>query len=72
MIQVVALLELHELGKVRQLLPRRLGGATDRSYRRQEGYVGVGAKLKRIRDQLAARGAAIDLPRPPVRRGEGH
>jgi 1,2-phenylacetyl-CoA epoxidase PaaB subunit len=49
-----------------------LGGATDRSYRRQEGYVGVGAKLKRVRDQLAAAGAAIGRPRPPDRRGESH
>ena len=46
-----------------------LGGATDRSYRRQEG---VGAKLKRVRDQLAAQGVAIGLPRPPDRRGEAH
>ena len=45
-----------------------LGGLTDRSYRRQEGYVGVGAKLKRVRDALAARGAVIDRPRPPSRR----
>jgi 1,2-phenylacetyl-CoA epoxidase PaaB subunit len=41
-----------------------LGGLTDRAYRRQEGYVGVGAKLKRIRDEMARRGLVIDRPRP--------
>ena len=42
----------------------QLGGVTDRAYRRQEGYVGVGQKLKRVRDELAGRGLAIDRPRP--------
>ncbi len=45
-----------------------MGGVTDRSYRRQEGYVGVGAKLRRIREQLAERGMVIDRPRPPTGR----
>jgi 1,2-phenylacetyl-CoA epoxidase PaaB subunit len=43
-----------------------LGGVTDRSYRRQDGYVGVGAKLKRVRDRMAAQGRVIDRPRPPA------
>ena len=47
----------------------QLGGVTDRSYRRQEGYVGVGAKLKRVREALATRGLAIGGHRPPARRG---
>jgi 1,2-phenylacetyl-CoA epoxidase PaaB subunit len=51
--------------------PTGIGGVVDRSYRRQDGYVGVGAKLKRVREQLAARGVVIDRPRPAVRgRGE--
>jgi ring-1,2-phenylacetyl-CoA epoxidase subunit PaaB len=46
--------------------PETLGGVTDKSYRRQEGYVGVGAKLKRITKQLA--GSRIDRPRPDGKR----
>ena len=42
-----------------------LGGVTDRSYRRQEAYVGVGGKLKRVAASLASRGLRIDRPRPP-------
>ncbi len=42
----------------------QLGGVTDRAYRRQEGYIGVGRKLKRVRDELAKRGMSIDRPRP--------
>ncbi len=45
-----------------------IGGVTDRSYRRQEAYAGVGAKLKRIQAEMARRGVVIDRPRPPVRR----
>jgi 1,2-phenylacetyl-CoA epoxidase PaaB subunit len=41
-----------------------LGGVTDRSYRRQEGYVGVGAQMKRVQRQLAARGLAVRGPTP--------
>jgi 1,2-phenylacetyl-CoA epoxidase PaaB subunit len=44
-----------------------LGGATDHSYRRQDGYVGVGAKLRRVRQAMAKRGLVIDRPRPPAR-----
>jgi ring-1,2-phenylacetyl-CoA epoxidase subunit PaaB len=46
--------------------PETLGGVTDKSYRRQEGYVGVGAKLKRVTKQLA--GSRIDRPRPEAKR----
>ncbi|HYU57530.1 MAG TPA: hypothetical protein VEO00_05715 [Actinomycetota bacterium] len=44
-----------------------LGGVTDRSYRRQDGYVGVGAKLKRVREEMRRRGVVVDRPRPPGR-----
>jgi 1,2-phenylacetyl-CoA epoxidase PaaB subunit len=42
-----------------------LGGVTDRSYRRQEAYAGVGARLRRVARATRERGAAIDRPRPP-------
>jgi 1,2-phenylacetyl-CoA epoxidase PaaB subunit len=42
-----------------------IGGVTDRSYRRQEAYAGVGGKLKRVSREMAARGLSIDRPRPP-------
>jgi 1,2-phenylacetyl-CoA epoxidase PaaB subunit len=41
-----------------------LGGVTDHSYRRQEAYAGVGAKLKRVAEEMASRGLRIDRPRP--------
>jgi 1,2-phenylacetyl-CoA epoxidase PaaB subunit len=44
--------------------PTGIGGITDRSYRRQDGYVGVGAKLRRVQQEMAARGVLIDRPRP--------
>jgi hypothetical protein len=47
-----------------------LGGVTDRSYRRQEAYAGVGAKLKRVQAEMMERGLRIDLPRPPVKRSQ--
>ncbi|MDP9340898.1 MAG: hypothetical protein M3Q23_02070 [Actinomycetota bacterium] len=46
-----------------------LGGVTDRSYRRQEAYTGVGAKLKRIQAEMARRGVVVEAPRP-VRRSQ--
>jgi 1,2-phenylacetyl-CoA epoxidase PaaB subunit len=49
--------------------PDLIGGVTDRSYRRQEAYAGVGAKHKRISKVMAERGLAIDRPRPPIGRG---
>jgi ring-1,2-phenylacetyl-CoA epoxidase subunit PaaB len=45
-----------------------LGGVTDRSYRRQDAYAGVGAKLKRVAEATAERGLRIDRPRPPAHR----
>src|SRR5437867_9420661 len=33
-----------------------LGGVTDRSYRRQDAYVGVGARHKRVGKKIAAEG----------------
>jgi 1,2-phenylacetyl-CoA epoxidase PaaB subunit len=45
-----------------------LGGLTDRSYRRQEAYAGVGARLRRVSEQIAERGGSIDRPRPPDQR----
>jgi 1,2-phenylacetyl-CoA epoxidase PaaB subunit len=56
--------ELH-VGSYR---PELLGGMTDRSYRRQEAYAGVGAKHKRVGKRMAERGLVIDRPRPPVGR----
>jgi 1,2-phenylacetyl-CoA epoxidase PaaB subunit len=49
-----------------------LGGVTDRSYRRQEAYAGVGARLRRVAKQMADRGLAIDRPRPPDQRTRAH
>jgi ring-1,2-phenylacetyl-CoA epoxidase subunit PaaB len=44
--------------------PSTLGGVTDKTYRKAEGYPGVGAKLKRVREELAERGVAIEGVRP--------
>ncbi len=44
--------------------PTGIGGIVDRSYRRQDGYVGVGAKLRRVHQHMAERGLVIDRPRP--------
>ncbi|HEX2029838.1 MAG TPA: hypothetical protein VHL78_00350 [Actinomycetota bacterium] len=44
--------------------PTGIGGIVDRAYRRQDGYVGVGAKLRRVQEQMAERGLVIDRPRP--------
>ena len=45
-----------------------LGGVSDRSYRRQEAYAGVGARQKKVARDMAERGLAIDRPRPPAHR----
>lgn len=47
--------------------PETLGGVTDKSYRRQDGYVGVGGKHKRVSEELRARGLVVDAPRPSAR-----
>lgn len=44
--------------------PETMGGVGDRSYRRQDGYVGTGARHKRVSEDLRARGLVIDAPRP--------
>jgi 1,2-phenylacetyl-CoA epoxidase PaaB subunit len=50
-----------------------LGGVTDHSYRRQEAYRGVGAKLKRVSKEMAERGLRVDAERPPMgRASRGH
>jgi 1,2-phenylacetyl-CoA epoxidase PaaB subunit len=41
-----------------------IGGVVGKEYRRQDGYVGVGAKLKRVQALMAERGLVIDRPRP--------
>jgi 1,2-phenylacetyl-CoA epoxidase PaaB subunit len=46
----------------------QLGGVTDRSYRRQDAYKGVGARHKRVAEEMAGQGLQIDRPRPPVGR----
>lgn len=48
--------------------PDVIGGVTDRAYRRQEAYAGVGGKLKRVAREMANRGLAIDSPVPQGRR----
>lgn len=55
--------ELHVSGED----PKVIGGVTDRAYRRQEAYAGVGAKLKRVSAEMHQRGLSIDRPRPPSR-----
>jgi hypothetical protein len=47
--------------------PETMGGVLDHSYRRQDGYVGVGAKHRRVSDELRARGVVIDRERPNAR-----
>ena len=49
--------------------PETMGGVLDKSYRRQDGYVGVGAKHKRVSEALAARGLVVEAARPGARRG---
>jgi 1,2-phenylacetyl-CoA epoxidase PaaB subunit len=45
-----------------------IGGVTDRSYRRQEAYTGVGARHKKAAAEFARQGLRIDRPRPSVGR----
>lgn len=44
--------------------PQGIGGVIGKEYRRQDGYVGVGAKLKRVHAEMEKRGVVIDRPRP--------
>jgi 1,2-phenylacetyl-CoA epoxidase PaaB subunit len=48
--------------------PAGIGGVIGKEYRRQTGYVGVGAKLKRVHASMAERGLVIERPRPPGHR----
>jgi 1,2-phenylacetyl-CoA epoxidase PaaB subunit len=41
-----------------------VGGAIDRAYRRQDGYVGVGARMRKLADALAAQGKRVEGARP--------
>lgn len=53
--------------------PETMGGVTDRSYRRQDGYVGVGARMKRLAEDLHARGVSVAGKRPASTGGrDGH
>jgi len=45
-----------------------IGGVTDHSYRRQEAYAGVGGRMRKAAERLAAEGRSIDRPRPPGHR----
>lgn len=50
--------------------PETLGGVTDKTYRRSEGYTGTGAKHKRMREEIASKGMRIEGARPG--RGKGN
>jgi 1,2-phenylacetyl-CoA epoxidase PaaB subunit len=52
--------------------PEELGGVTDRSYRRQEAYTGVGGRLKKLTKEFEERGVAIPGPRPHAGRATPH
>jgi hypothetical protein len=45
-----------------------LGGLTDHSYRRQDAYAGVGAKLRRVSEDFARKNLRIEAARPPTGR----
>jgi len=48
--------------------PELLEHATDKSYRLQRGYTGLGAKRRLAAARAAAAGAVVDRPRPEDRR----
>ena len=50
--------------------PSLLEPATDKSYRLQTGYTGLGAKRRRAREQARAAGLVIDRPRPEDKRAQ--
>ena len=52
--------------------PETMGGVLDRSYRRQDGYVGVGAKHKKVAAALKTRGIFIEAPRPKAGVSDEH
>lgn len=51
--------EMHEVAATGPI-----GGAIDRSYRRQDGYIGVGARMRRLSESLAAKGMIVEGARP--------
>lgn len=44
--------------------PETLGGVMDKSYRRADGYKGIGAKHKQMRESIAEQGVRIEGSRP--------
>jgi 1,2-phenylacetyl-CoA epoxidase PaaB subunit len=49
-----------------------VGGSIDRTYRRQEGYVGVGARMRRLAESLQEKGLRITGARPSDAAGSKH
>lgn len=49
--------------------PDTLGGLIDKNYRRSDGYAGIGAKHRRMREDIAARGLRVEGERPGARGG---
>ena len=60
---VVRLDDIHVFGR-----PDLLEFATDKSYKLQTGYTGMGDKRRRAIDKAREAGAVIDRPRPSDRR----
>ena len=52
--------QIHEV-----LDPVGIGGVIAREFRRTDAFAGVGAKHRRIHEEMAKRGLVIDRPRPP-------
>ena len=59
---VVRLADIHVFGR-----PDMLAFATDKTYKLQTGYSGMGAKRRKAAEQARAAGSVIDRPRPGVR-----
>ena len=60
---VVRLDDIHVFGR-----PDLLEFATDKSYKLQTGYTGMGDKRRRAHDKARSVGAVIDKPRPSDKR----
>jgi len=52
--------EVHEVAD-----PTGIGGVIAREFRRTDAFAGVGAKHRRVHEEMARRGLVIDRPRPP-------
>lgn len=61
-------------GELHEVTPTGpVGGSVDRSYRRQDGYIGVGARMRRLADRIAEEGRRVEGPRPSdLARGASH